>query len=73
MNKLKLISFTLLMLAAHTAWGATVSIPQQLGTYIDWNNATLTNCKVENNGANIGSTYSNSVATFTLSNSVEQE
>lgn len=73
MNKLKLISFTLLMLAAHTAWGATVSIPQQLGKYIDWNNATLTNCKVENNGANIGSTYSNSVATFTLSNSVEQE
>lgn len=52
---------------------ATVSIPQTLGQYIDWNNATLSNCSVENSGANIGSTHSGSTATFTLSNTTQQE
>lgn len=72
MKKLKLISFTLLMLLAHTAWGATVSIPQELGKYIDWNNADVQHCNVENSGANIGSTHSNSSAVFTLSNPTAQ-
>ena len=53
---------------------ATVTIPTaKVGTFIDWNNATLTNCNVENSGANIGSTRSNSVATFTLDSPEEQD
>lgn len=72
MKKLKQMLMMLMMLAGHSAWSATVSIPQELGKYIDWNNAALTDCKVENNGANIGSTHSNSAAVFTLSNSTEQ-
>ncbi len=72
MKRLKQMLMMLMMLAGHTAWSATVSIPQELGKYIDWNNAALTDCKVENNGANIGSTHSNSAAVFTLSNPTEQ-
>ena len=72
MKKLKQMLMMLMMLAGHSAWSATVSIPQELGKYIDWNNAALTDCKVENNGANIGSTHSNSAAVFTLSNPTEQ-
>ena len=69
MNRIKQFSLMLLMmLITYSAWGTTVSIPQTLGQYIDWNNATITNCKVENNGANIGSTDSKTVVTFTLSN-----
>ena len=74
MNRIKQFSLMLLMmLITYSAWGTTVSIPQTLGQYIDWNNATITNCKVENNGANIGSTGSKTVVTFTLSNSTEQD
>ena len=72
MKKLTQMLMMLMMLAGHSAWSATVSIPQELGKYIDWNNAALTDCKVENNGANIGSTHSNSAAVFTLSNPTEQ-
>lgn len=75
MNKLtKLFSVLLLLMASiGTSWAATVSIPQVLGQYIDWNDATLGNCNVENNGKNIGSTHNGSTATFSLSNATAQE
>lgn len=75
MNKLtKLFSVLLLLMASiGTSWAATVSIPQVLGQFIDWNNATLGNCNVENNGKNIGSTHNGSTATFSLSNATAQE
>lgn len=72
-----------LLLFLSVMWGGvnavnaeTVSIPQEMGTYIDWNNvtnATTGNFKVENGGKNIGSTGKNTVATFTLSNKTAQE
>lgn len=51
----------------------TVTIPTTAGTYIDWNDATLSNASVENNGANIGSTGASTVATFTLNNTTQQD
>ncbi len=50
-----------------------VQIPTASDTYIDWNECVLENANIENNGANIGSTRSNTVATFTLVNSVQQD
>lgn len=47
---------------------AAVSIPTSVGQYMDWSEATLTNCNVENGGANIGSTHNGSKAEFTLAN-----
>ncbi len=52
---------------------ATVNIPTTSGQNISWNDATLTNCKTENGGANIGSTRNGSTATFTLSNDTQQD
>jgi len=51
----------------------TVTIPTAAGTYIDWNACTLTGANVENSGANIGSTGKNTVATFTISNTTQQD
>ncbi|MBQ6681216.1 MAG: hypothetical protein IJM78_03190 [Prevotella sp.] len=51
----------------------TVTIPTTAGTYIDWNDAALSNASVENSGANIGSTSASTVATFTISNSTQQD
>ena len=51
----------------------TVTIPTTAGTYIDWNDAALSNASVENSGANIGSTGASTVATFTISNSTQQD
>ncbi len=51
----------------------TVNIPTTDGQYIDWNNCDLSNASVENDGANIGSTRSNTVATFTVSNTTAQD
>lgn len=64
--------FSLLLLFAVGVSAATVSIPTAVGEYIDWNDATLTNAKVENNGKNIGSTHAGSVAQFTLQNDATQ-
>lgn len=52
---------------------AVVSIPTAAGQYINWNDATLTGANVENNGDNIGSTGKNTVATFTVSNTTQQD
>lgn len=68
-----LLLFLSVMWGVNAVNAATVSIPQELGTYIDWNNAALSNCNVENGGKNIGSTRANTVATFTLSNQTAQE
>lgn len=75
MNKLRhLFLLTVLsVIGTAMAKAETVSIPQELGKYINWNDATLSNCKSENSGANIGSTGSKTVVTFTLSNTTEQE
>lgn len=50
-----------------------VAIPTDLGAFIDWNNADLSNCQIENSGANVGSTGANTVITFTLTNTIAQE
>ena len=67
---LTLLALTVMGIA--TCMGATVSIPQETGKFIDWNNATLSNANVENSGKNIGSTHNGSTATFTLSNATAQ-
>lgn len=71
------IAFLLLMVAGmfgvQNAVADTVNIPTTYGTYIDWNDAAITNASVENNGANIGSTGASTVATFTLSNETKQD
>ena len=51
----------------------TVSIPTAAGSYMDWSNADITNASVENNGANVGSTRSNTVVSFTVNNTVAQD
>ena len=52
-----------------------ISIPTTTGNYILWNddNATIENATVENDGANIGSTRANTVATFAIGNSTKQD
>ena len=71
------IAFLLLMVAGmfgiQNAVANTVNIPTTYGTYIDWNDAAITNASIENNGANIGSTGASTVATFTLSNETKQD
>ena len=61
------------MTVAAWATPTPLSIPQELGNYIGWNNADVTGATVENEGANIGSTGKNTVATFALTNSTEQD
>ena len=64
-----------IVLGAGTTWAANaVTIPTAAGNFIDWNDATITGGgNVENSGANIGSTGKNTVATFTVSNSTQQD
>lgn len=56
------------------AWAETtpLTIPTASGQYIDWNNATLSNCS-SSDGVAVGNTGDNSVATFSIHNSTEQE
>ncbi len=53
-------------LSASAATGDPVSIPTSPKTFIDWNNATITGAKIENNGANIGSTGASTEVVFNL-------
>lgn len=70
-------SFILLMLATVLSLGASaatvVEIPTTTGSYIDWNNCDLSGAKIENNGANIGSTGANTIASFVIQNTIEQD
>ena len=68
-----LLTLLILFTGAVTAMAATVTIPTASGSYIDWNDATLTSANVENNGANIGSTGKNTVATFAVQNDTQQD
>ena len=74
---MKTIKSIIVMLAALLSMGAkaatTVTIPTTAGTYIDWNACDLTGASVENSGANIGSTGKSTVATFTISNTTQQD
>lgn len=74
---MKTIKSIIVMLAALLSMGAkaatTVTIPTTAGTYIDWNACDLTGAKIENSGANIGSTGASTVATFTISNTTQQD
>ena len=73
----KLIQFTLMLFTAFTMnthlRAATVNIPTMNGSYISWNDATGSNFTVENNGANVGSTGKNTVLSFTINNSQQQD
>lgn len=53
---------TLLGWNASVVAATTVDIP--VATTINWENATLENCKSENGGTDVGSTRSNTVITF---------
>lgn len=72
MHKLFLSALCALSFLAATA-ATPVAIPTDLGAFIDWNNADLSNCQIENDGANVGSTGANTVITFTLTNTIAQE
>ena len=57
-----------------TVWAATtVTIPTTAGEYINWSNCDLTGAKIENDGANIGSTGASTMATFIVSNPTQQD
>ena len=71
--KRKLLLTITALVAAQVMAAATVSIPTAGGSYISWNDATLTGANVENNGANIGSTGKSTVATFTVQNDTQQD
>ena len=63
---------------ASSAWADEVNIPQDLGSYINWSNATINGCSTENtgntDGGNLGSTSGGtSTASFTLVNSAEKD
>lgn len=69
----KYVIIALLALGSVSTFAATaVSIPQEMGSYINWSNADLTGCNAENNGASVGSTGSSTLITFSLTNTVEQ-
>ena len=72
MRKILLVALCALCSLAATA-ATAVTIPTALNEYIDWNNADLSNCQIENSGASVGSTGANTVITFTLTNTMEQE
>ncbi len=75
MSKLKAsILYFLVALFPLLGTAATVTIPTASGSYIDWNDATISGSgSVENSGANIGSTKKNTVVTFDITNSVAQD
>ncbi len=77
MNTMKLYKTILLLFAliagVSASWADPVSIPQAFDTYINWNNATKSDCQAENNGENLGFTHVNSSATFTITNETAQD
>lgn len=79
MSTMKLYKTTLLLFAliagVSASWAdpTPVSIPQAFDTYINWNNATTSDCQAENNGENLGFTHINSSATFTITNETAQD
>ena len=69
-----MIAVALLGPGASAAWAEAVTLPMADGSYVNWNDATtLQNCKIENDGANVGSTRSNTVVTFNVTNTVQQD
>ena len=69
-----MIAVALLGPGASAAWAAAVTLPMADDSYVNWNDATtLVNCKIENDGANVGSTGSNTVVTFNVTNTVQQD
>ena len=69
-----MIAVALLGPGASAAWAAAVTLPMADGRYVDWNDATtLQNCEIENDGANVGSTHSNTVVTFDITNTRQQD
>lgn len=79
MSTMKLYKTILLLFAliagVSASWAdpTPVSIPQAFDTYINWNNATKSDCQAENNGENLGFTHVNSSATFTITNETAQD
>lgn len=61
------------LLCVSTGRAATeITVPTTSGSYVNWNNATCSGCKVENEGANIGSTGSSTEVSFTIKNETQQ-
>lgn len=72
MKKRIIALLSLLWVCVVGALAAAISVPTPSGEFVDWKDATLTNAKVENDGKNIGSTHTGSVAMFTLQNDAVQ-
>ena len=69
-----MLAVALLGPGAGVAWAAAVTLPMDDGSYVNWKDATtLENCKIENDGANVGSTRSNTVVTFDITNTQQQD
>lgn len=74
MKKLKPMLVLSMLSAAFglsAASGDVVTIPTPAGEYIDWNNAIMENCKVENNGGNVGSTGAGTKVVFNLQSATD--
>ena len=68
------LSAAIMWPGAGVAWADAVSLPMEGGSYVNWNDASsIENCKVENDGANVGSTRSNTVVTFDITNTQQQD
>ena len=72
-NLTKIFAVMAMSVMTVAAWASPIAIPTTLGNTVDFNDAVCENCKVESEGLNVGSTYSNTVITFSLTNATEQE
>lgn len=73
-NQTRIVAVLLMSLLSVVTWAAnTVTIPTEKGQYVSWNDCDLTGAKVENSGANIGSTGKATVATFAINNATQQD
>ena len=74
MRTMRVLLCAVATLLSLTVWAATtVTIPTTAGEYINWSNCDLTGAKIENDGANIGSTGASTMATFIVSNPTQQD
>ncbi len=74
MKKILTLTVVLLLtlLGRNTDVIAATAVDIPAATTINWENATLENCKSENGGTDVGSTGENTVITFSINNTVKQ-
>lgn len=67
-----LLLVSLLCVSTGVRAATEITIPTTSGSYVNWNDANYSGCKVENSGANIGSTGSSTEVSFTIKNETQQ-